>query len=65
MSTEEDVKTVLDAYCNYLGHRNLISQRAIDNYLLKALAIGHPEASFELIKYHAELVAHPSQPVMD
>ena len=63
MKTEEDVKTVLDAYCNYLGHRNLISQIAIDAYLLKALEIGHPEATFEF-KNHAELVAHPSEAVM-
>lgn len=43
MKTSDDVKTVLNAYCNYIGHRNVLKQALTDAYLLKALEIGAPE----------------------
>lgn len=40
METPDDVKIVLNAYCTYLGHRNVLKQTQTDAYLLKALEIG-------------------------
>lgn len=64
MQTHEDVKTVLSAYCNYLGHRNVLKQTHTDEFLLKALEIGHPEAAFDMLKFHAELMVHPHNSVI-
>jgi hypothetical protein len=43
MKTAEDVEICKDAFVNYIGHRNLISQVNIDKFLYKALEIGQPE----------------------
>ena len=55
---------MLNAYCNYLGHRNVLKQAQTDDYLLKALEIGQPEAAFDMLKFHAELMVHPHQSVI-
>lgn len=64
MQSAEDVKTVLNAYCNYIGHRNVLKQTLTDNYLLKALEIGAPEQALDMFKFHAELMVHPHNRVV-
>lgn len=41
-----------DAYYNYLGHRNILPQVAIDKMLWKALEIGNPEIMLDFFKFH-------------
>lgn len=43
MHSQDDVKAVLDAYCNIVGHRNILKQSQTDAYLLRALELGFPE----------------------
>ena len=57
--TEEDYNALLDAFYNYLGHRNTFPQSTTDNLLKKALQIKKPELAFPLIGAHAELLMHP------
>ena len=57
--TEEDYNALLDAFYNYLGHRNTFPQSTTDNLLKKALQIEKPELAFPLIGAHAELLMHP------
>jgi len=38
--TKEDLTVLKDAYCNFLGHRNLVPQKTLDKMMLKALEIG-------------------------
>jgi hypothetical protein len=64
MQTGEDVQTVLNAYCTYLGHRNILNQEQTDAFLMKALEIGKPEQAFDMIKFHAELMVHPHHRVL-
>jgi hypothetical protein len=64
METPDDVKTVLNAYCNYVGHRNVLKQALTDAYLLKALEIGAPENALDMFKFHAELMVHPHNRVV-
>ena len=59
MKTAEDVEICKDAFVNYIGHRNLISQVNIDKFMYKALDIGQPEKMLDIVKYHAELLYHP------
>ena len=61
---EEDMKSLIFAYANYLGHRNLVPQSYLDAMLMKALEIGHPETMFEMIYLHSELIYHPSPLVL-
>ena len=39
VKSEEDLATMKDAYVQYLGHRNILPQSAIDGLMLKALEI--------------------------
>lgn len=39
MKTASDIEVLKDAYCNFLGHRNLIPQTTLDKFMLKALEI--------------------------
>ncbi len=61
---EDDMKTLVYAYVNFLGHRNLVPQTYLDQMLLKALEVGHPEVMLEVIQYHAELIYHPKPAVL-
>ena len=40
IKTQEDILVLKDAYCNYLGHRNLIQLVTIDKLMIKALEVG-------------------------
>ena len=64
VESEADYEVVKDAYYQYLGNRNLLDQKQIDEFLMKALDIGKPELAFELIKNHAELLSHPNPNVL-
>ncbi len=57
--TDQDLTILKDAYCNYLGHRNLVPQKTLDKMMLKALEIGKPATMFDVFKYHSELLYHP------
>lgn len=61
---EADLKTLVYAYINFLGHRNLVPQTYLDQMLLKALELQHPEVMFEIIQNHSELIYHPSANVL-
>lgn len=37
---EADIKTLQYAHVNYIGHRNLLLHKYIDEFLLKALEVG-------------------------
>lgn len=39
MKTAEDVEVMKDAYIQFVGHRNLITQTVIDKLMLQALNI--------------------------
>ena len=45
---ENDLKTLVYAYVNYVGHRSVLPQTYIDSMLMKALELGHPETMFEM-----------------
>ena len=64
MQTAEDVKTVLGAYCTIIGHRNLLPQTHTDMFLNKALQIQAPQAAFDMIKFHEQLMVHPHHRVI-
>lgn len=57
--SKEDLELLKDAYYNFLGHRNLIPQVTLDKFMMKGLELEHPEALFEMIKFHSELLYHP------
>lgn len=59
IQSEEDVKTVLYAQVNYIGHRNLLQHSLIDRFMLKALEVGHPDLMLDNFLYHKELLYHP------
>jgi hypothetical protein len=40
VETAEDVEVLKDAYYNYVGHRNILPQKVIDNLMLKSLEVG-------------------------
>lgn len=60
VQTEEDYTALLDAFYNYVGHRNTFPQNSTDNLLKKALHLKKPELAFPLIGAHAELLMHPN-----
>ena len=62
--TEEDYLALLDAFYNYLGHRNTFPQTSTDTLLKKALRMEKPELAFPLIGNHAELLIHPQAKIM-
>ena len=59
VESEDDFLVCKDAIYQYIGHRNTIDHSSIDLLLMKALQLGKPELSFELIRNHAELLYHP------
>jgi hypothetical protein len=65
ITVPEDVGTLKDAYYNYLGHRNILPQNIIDKLMLKALEIGEAGQMLDFVKYHSELLYHPSQKVLE
>lgn len=60
---ETDLKTLVYAHVNYIGHRNILPHSYVDLMLLKALELGHPETMFETFNLHTELIYHPSTKV--
>lgn len=58
--TPEDLDHLKDIYCNFLGHRNIMRQTQIDKFMMKGLELQAPEKLFEMIRYHQELLYHPS-----
>jgi hypothetical protein len=58
--TEADFQTMIYAYVNYIGHRNILPYEYGDLMMLKALEHGVPEAVLDMYKYHAELLYHPN-----
>lgn len=60
----EDIQTLIDAYMNFLGHRNLIPQTIIDKLMLKAIEVDGADKTFDFMKHHAELLYHPSPSVI-
>lgn len=63
MKTADDVEVCKDAFVNFLGHRNLMGQNTTDKFMWKALEIGQPELMFDMVKFHSELLYHPSPKV--
>ena len=59
VSSAADVEVMKDAYYNYVGHRNLLPQKMIDQLMHKALEVGQPELMFDFHKFHQELLYHP------
>lgn len=57
--TENDFQTMMFAYVNYIGHRNLLPQKYIDLMMMKAVEYGQAEIVLDMFKYHTELMYHP------
>ena len=64
VQSEEDFLVCKDAIYQYIGHRNTLDHSSVDLLLMKALELGKPELSFELLRNHAELLYHPRQSVI-
>lgn len=64
VKTEEDIKTMLYAHVNFIGHRNLLKHSYVDTLMMKALELGYPDLMIETFKYHKEFLYHPSPKVM-
>lgn len=58
--TPTDVATLVNAYANYLGHRNILPHSVVDQMVSKALEIGNPEGVLEVLRLHSELIYHPN-----
>ncbi len=65
MKTPTDVVSLVNAYANYLGHRNVLPHSYVDQMLLKAIEVGNPEGALEIIRLHTELSYHPSAQVVE
>lgn len=63
--TPADVATLVNAYANYLGHRNILPHSYVDQMVSKALEIGSPEGVLEVLRLHSELIYHPSTKVLE
>ena len=63
-NSENDVKTLLEAQVNYIGHRNILPSGYVDKMMLKALELGYPEQVLDVLSMHEELVYHPNQTVI-
>ncbi|CDW83639.1 UNKNOWN [Stylonychia lemnae] len=61
--SEADLKTLVYAHANYIGHRNSLPHSYVDEMLSKALELGHPETMIETLRLHTELLYHP-QPAL-
>lgn len=61
---DSDLKTLVYAHVNYIGHRNTLPHTYIDLMVMKALELGHPEIMFETFNLHSELLYHPSPNVV-
>lgn len=57
--SQADFETLLNAYANYIGHRNILPNRYTDIMLTKALDRGQPETMLDMFRYHSELLYHP------
>lgn len=57
---EADLKTLVYAHVNYIGHRKILPHAYVDSMLLRALELGHPEVMIDTFRLHTELVYHPS-----
>ena len=58
--TSTDIATLVNAYANYLGHRNILPHAVVDTMLSKALEVGNPEGVLEVLRLHSELIYHPN-----
>lgn len=61
----EDLETMKDVLANYIGHRNILPNKSLDALMHRALELEQPQAVFEIMKNHAELLYHPSVKVME
>ena len=59
-----DLGTLVNAFANFIGHRNMLPQSYIDDMVLKGLELGHPESMFEIFRLHKEVMYHPSTEVL-
>lgn len=60
-STEKDFESLLQAYANYIGHRNILPQTYIELLVKKALDLGMPEAVLIMFRDHEYLLFHPTE----
>ena len=63
--TPTDIATLVNAYANYLGHRNILPHSFVDMMVSKALEVGNPEGVLEVLKLHSELIYHPNPKVIE
>lgn len=56
---------LIDIYANYIGHRNILPQSYIEQMLLRALEMGHPDTMIEVFRLHSQLLYHPSDKVLE
>ena len=54
--TVNDFQTMVFAYVNYIGHRNILPYKYTDIMMEKALENGVPEVVLDMYRYHAELL---------
>ena len=57
--TENDFQTMVFAYANFIGHRNILPYKYTDFMMEKALENGQAHVVLDMYKYHAELIYHP------
>lgn len=62
--TKEDLKVLIDAQANFIGHRNIVQNHIVDEMLLKALELKSPGTMLIIIEHHKELLYHPSPKVL-
>ena len=60
-----DIATLVNAYANYLGHRNILPHSYVDLMVKKALEVGNPEGVLEVIRLHTELIYHPNAKLLE
>ena len=63
--TPADIASLVNAYANYLGHRNILPHSYVDLMISKALEVGNPDGVLEVLRLHAELIYHPSSKVLN
>jgi hypothetical protein len=63
--TATDIGTLVNAYANYLGHRNILPHSYVDLMVKKALEVGNPEGVLEVIRLHTELIYHPNAKLLE
>ena len=51
--SQKDFETMLDAYINYVGHRNLLPNRYTDLMVRKAIEKQVPETMIDMFRFHS------------